>query len=98
MVIYRLVGEHGQLRRSTMDSLGGTLLMCARCVGAYHWKVPVQLPSPSGTDACPEDRVRASKTQDGHLVKPSSNPQNNAVWMASGSGGLQERVRLWGQS
>ena len=66
MVIYRLVGEHGQLRRSTighLDSLGETLLMCARCVGAYHWQVPAQLPSPSGTDACPEEGIRASRTK-----------------------------------
>ena len=66
MVIYRLVGEHGQLRRSTighLDSLGETLLMCARCANAYHCKVPAQLPSSDGSDACPEEGVRASNTK-----------------------------------
>ena len=101
MVIYRLVGEHGQLRRSTtghLDSLGETLLMCARCAGAYHCKVPAQLPSSSGNDACPEDGVRTSKNPRCSPVKPSSISQENAVWMESGAGGLQERVRPWGQS
>ena len=69
-----------------MDSLGETMLMCARCVGAYHRKVPAQLPSPSGTNACPEDGVRARENQDLHLVKPSSIPQK----MRSGWHQVQE--------
>ena len=52
-----------------------TMLMCARCAYAYHCKVPAQLPSPGGNVACPEDGVKASKTQDVHLVKLSSIPQ-----------------------
>ena len=58
-----------------MDNLGVTMLMCARCAYAYHCKVPAQLPSPGGNVACPEDGVKASKTQDVHLVKLSSIPQ-----------------------
>ena len=37
--------------------------MCARCANAYHCKMPAQLPSSDGSDACPEDGVRASNTK-----------------------------------
>ena len=72
------------------------MLMCARCAYAYHCKVPAQLPSPGGNVACPEDGVKASKTQDVHLVKLSFNPTNCAVWMASGAGGLQKEMSQFG--
>ena len=66
-----------------LDNLCETMLMCARCANAYHCKMPAQLPSSDGSDACPEDGVRASNTK---IITWSSFLQshNNAVRLPLG--------------
>ena len=96
MVFYRLVGEHGQLRRSTTRTawvwqclcVQGVLMLttvsaCPATVAWWYWCLPWRWCKGKQNPRCSPDQA-------------FFNPTNCAVWMASGAGGLQKEISQGG--